>query len=192
MPSRLRHALPHLVMLALAVVLYAIASRIDSPSAASGRIGPDFWPKVVIGLMGLLAGYEALRRLWFGADPAAVETAGGAGDEPPGSGADGTGDGADPGLQRLRVGMLLGGAALIIGFVVAVDWLGFFVTSVLFLWGFAYVGGFRHVGWNLLVSVGGSLLTLVLFMRVAYISLPLGEGPFRAVSLALLRLIGVS
>ena len=33
---------------------------------------------------------------------------------------------------------------------------------------------------------------LVMFMRIAYISLPLGEGPFRSLSLALLRAIGVS
>ncbi len=32
---------------------------------------------------------------------------------------------------------------------------------------------------------------VVLFMRVAYISLPLGEGPFRAISLALMSAIGV-
>jgi hypothetical protein len=29
-------------------------------------------------------------------------------------------------------------------------------------------------------------------VRVAYISLPLGQGPFRELSLALLRLLGVS
>jgi hypothetical protein len=33
---------------------------------------------------------------------------------------------------------------------------------------------------------------VVIFMRVTYISLPLGEGPFRALSLALLSAIGVS
>jgi hypothetical protein len=33
---------------------------------------------------------------------------------------------------------------------------------------------------------------VVVFMRVAYISLPLGEGPFRAISLGLMRAIGVS
>jgi hypothetical protein len=32
---------------------------------------------------------------------------------------------------------------------------------------------------------------LVIFMRVAYVSLPLGVGPFKTLSLALLRLIGV-
>ena len=36
-------------------------------------------------------------------------------------------------------------------------------------------------------------LTLVLvFMRIAYISLPLGAGPFRDLSIALMRAIGVT
>ena len=41
-----------------------------------------------------------------------------------------------------------------------------------------------------LASYAGSPALLVIFMRVAYVSLPLGIGPFRTVSLALLRLIG--
>jgi hypothetical protein len=32
----------------------------------------------------------------------------------------------------------------------------------------------------------------VVFLKVAYISLPLGEGPFRALSLGLLRVLGVT
>ena len=45
---------------------------------------------------------------------------------------------------------------------------------------------------KLLVSLlaAGSLALVVVFMRIAYISLPFGEGPFRALSLALLRAIG--
>jgi hypothetical protein len=30
------------------------------------------------------------------------------------------------------------------------------------------------------------------FLKAAYISLPLGEGPFRALSLGLMRLLGVT
>ncbi len=97
-----------------------------------------------------------------------------------------------PRPEPLQLGVLLGGGALIAGYVVGVSWLGFFLSTLLFLCSFAWVGGFRRPLWVLLIGLGGSLLTLLLFMRVAYISLPLGEGPFRAFSLALLRLIGVS
>jgi hypothetical protein len=39
--------------------------------------------------------------------------------------------------------------------------------------------------------VVGSFTLLVVFMRLAYVSLPLGVGPFKALSVGLLRLIGV-
>ena len=38
----------------------------------------------------------------------------------------------------------------------------------------------------------GAFVLLVIFMRVAYVSLPLGDGPFRAVVLACCSLIGVT
>lgn len=187
MNARLRRCLPHFAMLLVAVALYAAASRIEGPPAGSGRIGPDVWPKAVIVFMGLLCVYEIVKRLVGGtgftakglteglaenpAQPAATPAA----DEPP-----------------LRLGMLIGGAAAIAGFVLAVGWLGFFLSTLLFLAGFAWIGGFRRPGWVIGIATGGALLMLVLFMRVAYISLPLGEGPFRSLSLALLKLIGVS
>ena len=80
---------------------------------------------------------------------------------------------------------------MILGYVVAVDWLGFFVTTVAFLFTFTWVGGFRRHGWNALISLVGAFVMVVLFMRVAYISLPLGEGPFRSLSIALMSAIGV-
>jgi hypothetical protein len=183
---RLRSCLPHVVMLLVAVALYAAASRIESPP---GRIGPDFWPKVVISLMGLLCLYEIVKRLLFAggaATPGPIE-------EPAGAPALAAAPALAPaGEEPLQVGVLLGGGALIAGYVVGVSWLGFFLSTLLFLCSFAWVGGFRRPLWVLLIGLGGSLLTLLLFMRVAYISLPLGEGPFRVFSLALLRLIGVS
>ena len=172
MGSRLRACIPHGVMLLVAAALYAAASRIETQP---GRIGPDFWPKAVIGLMAAMCLFELARRL-FGPEPPAAAAAGGDG-EPE---------------EPTRWGTLVAGAALIAGFVAAVTVLGFFVSTVLFLAGFAWVGGFRRPGWVVGVSLGGALLMLVLFMRVAYISLPLGEGPFRSFSLALVKLIGVS
>lgn len=190
MRARLRHCLPHAVMLVVAAALYAAAMRIESPP---GRIGPDAWPKAVIVLMGILCLYELVKRLFFDTR------------EPPRDAGEGVPEDLVPATTQaaappspaasdepLKRGVLLGGAVLIVAYVAGVSWLGFFVATLLFLCSFAWVGGFRRPGWVLLIGVGGSLLTLVLFMRVAYISLPLGEGPFRAFSLALLRLIGVS
>lgn len=185
--KHLTYALPHLLMLAASMALYAAAMKIDG-SGAGDRIGPDFWPKVVIGVMAALCLYEAVKRLVFGrgseggladaltARPATAADRDEASQEEP---------------EREYPRLMLAGTALVIGYVLAVPYVGFFITTAAFLAGFSWLGGFRRPWLNLGVSVAGALLLVVLFMRVAYISLPLGEGPFRAVSLALITLLGV-
>jgi hypothetical protein len=185
MGSRLRACAPYFALLLVAVALYAAALRIDVPPSGGGRIGPDFWPKAIIVFMSLLCVWEIVRRLVVGTAEPADRSAGA-------TDAAQIGDEGGTAESALDLPMLLGGAAAIVGYVIAVDWLGFFASTLLFLFAFAWIGGFRRIVWNLGIAVGGSLLTLVLFMRVAYISLPLGEGPLRSLSLALLRLIGVS
>ena len=88
-------------------------------------------------------------------------------------------------------GMFAGGVALVAAYVLAVPWLGFFLTTAAFLALFPWVGGVRRPLLCAVLGVLGGLLLVVLFIRVAYISLPLGDGPFRAVSLALLDWLGV-
>ena len=65
-------------------------------------------------------------------------------------------------------------------------------ATAVFLAAFPWFGGMRRPLLTGALGIGGSLALVVVFMRVAYISLPLGEGPFRALSLALLAAIGVS
>ncbi len=41
------------------------------------------------------------------------------------------------------------------------------------------------------MSLVGTLLMLFFFMKVAYISLPIGTAPFSAVSLCLMQVMGI-
>ncbi len=178
MLNRVRHALPHLLMLGASLALYGAAMQIEG--GRGGRLGPDFWPEVVIAVMGLLCLYEVVRRLAFGPAPAAPAAAAQAQAE------------AAPQEDEAEQPRLLGaGVALVVGFVLAVPWLGFFTSTLLFLAGFAWIGGFRRPLLNLAVAAAGALLLVFLFMRVAYISLPLGEGVFRQLSLLLMTWLGV-
>ncbi len=183
--ARLRHALPHLVMLAAAVFLYWSAGRIDAYTGGGMRIGPDAWPKAIIVLMGLLCAFEAGRRL-LGHGNAAVAPGVALRPEVPQPAAAGP-----PAPPHGRPGMLAGGIVLVAAYVLAVPWLGFFLTTAAFLALFPWVGGVRRPLLCAALGLIGSFLLVVLFMRIAYISLPLGEGPFRALSLGLLHWIGV-
>jgi hypothetical protein len=179
MPSVLRLVLPHGLLLVATALLYWAATGIQA-SAGAGRIGPGAWPKAIIVIMGLLCAWEIARRL-------VLRRRGG------GAGVGGTGtDDASQAPAGMQAGKLAAGVGLVFAYVVAVPWVGFFVATAVFLAAFPWFGGMRRPLLTGVLGLAGSLALVVVFMRVAYISLPLGEGPFRALSLALLSAIGVS
>ena len=182
MPEKLKRVLPHTVMLGVALVLYWMATRIDVETG--GRISPAFWPKVIIVFMGLLCAYEIAKRLFLGS---AFEATGVVSTVPVNAP-----EAREEPAVAANPRMLAGGIALIVAYVIAVPWLGFFVTTAVFLAAFQWVGGLRRPLLSAVTGIAGALVLVVMFMRIAYISLPLGEGPFRALSLALMRAIGVS
>jgi hypothetical protein len=192
----MRRVLPHLVMLLVSGLLYWAALQIDTRAAEGGRrIGPDFWPKAVILMMAVLCLYEVIKRLVV---KSSFTAEGLTGDlqhdpsQPDAPAADATQAAQAPQAQREYPGRLLGGIAVIGAFALGVDWLGFFVATAVFLAAFMLIGGLRRPVLACAIGAAGSFVLIVIFMRVAYISLPLGAGPFREVSLALLRLLGVS
>lgn len=183
MAHRLRGCALHIAILVVAVVLYGLASGIDS-SVAGSRIGPAAWPKAVILFMGALCIYEIVKRLLQ--DP----------QQPPGPlEAASPADAAPADVQVPTTGgsarRLWGGMAVIAGYVLVVPWVGFFATTALFLLAFPVVAGFRRYGWIALTALVGAFSMVVLFVRIAYISLPLGQGPFQQLSVWLMAMIGV-
>ena len=188
MAQRLRQVLPHFVMLLVSLALYWAATRIDTSATGGGnRVGPDFWPKLVVGAMALLCVYEIVKRLVIRTSFTAAGMLKGL-DRDPTARSEAV---KTPTPAPLRAGQLTAGVVLVLGYVLAVPWLGFFITSALFLFGFAWIGGFRRPLVALLIALVGALSLVVIFMRIAYISLPLGAGPFRELSLALTALLGV-
>lgn len=183
---RLARAAPHAALLALAGWLYTVAARIEY-LGPSERIGPDFWPRAILVLLGLLCAYEVVKSLFL-AGPGSVSgmlqslmqeavesVEPDAGSAPP-----------RPSPARLASGIIV-----TLGYVLLVDVLGFFLATSAFLFAFVMVGGYRRWGVALAVGTAGSLAMLAVFMKIVYVSLPLGAGPFRAVSLALLSVLGV-
>jgi hypothetical protein len=185
MHPRLAAVVPHTLMLAVSGLLYFAATRIEV-GALSGRIGPDGWPKFIIGAMAALCVYEIAKRLLVGTSSTATGLTQGL-NRPP--------DDADRELAAREPerhnGKLAAGIGLVSAFVFGVAYVGFFAGTALFLALFSWIGGYRRPVTVAIVALVGALLLLVIFMRVAYVSLPLGVGPFKTLSLALLRLIGV-
>lgn len=177
---RIGRSLPYALLLAVAAFLFRAAGDADFVAPA-GRIGPDAWPKIVIVLLACACVYGVVRRWLL---PESPEVAGGLGS--PALDAQGQIQGSE--RRPASVG---GGIGLAMGYAWFVDELGFLLCTFLFLAAFAYLGGYRRHAVILASSGIGAVVLMFLFMRVVYISLPLGVPPFAGLSLAMMKLMGI-
>jgi putative tricarboxylic transport membrane protein len=53
------------------------------------------------------------------------------------------------------------------------------------------IGGFKRPAITLAIGFTGALLFMVLFMRLIFVALPIGTGPFATLSIAVMRILGV-
>ena len=160
-----RSVLPYAVGLAIAVALYLYAGTfVYSPRP--GQLGPETWPRLAILLMGGSCLFELSRRLIVGNKDATGFLE--AFDREPDT------EEKQPVYPRL----LIGGIVLMAIYAVLVPVLGFIIGTFLFLAAFMYVGGYRdHAAiWGTTTAV--TIFCGILFLRVAYVSLPRGVPPF--------------
>lgn len=164
----LRSIIPYVAGLILSAVLYHYAQQIEY-SAHAGSLGPDFWPKVTIGLMALVCAIEIIRRLLGSKQEAQgiAETFEKEEEEAP---------------PQTYPWLLTAGIVLVLAYAVVVTTLGFLLCTFLFLAAFMYLGRYRNHLAIWLTSLGITFGAAVLFMRIAYVSLPRGEPPFDAIT----------
>jgi hypothetical protein len=160
-----RSIAPYIAGLIIALALYLYANTIEY-TPRPGALGPAAWPKLAILLLGASCLYEIVRRLIVGnRDATGFLEAFERGEEPAQK---------DPVYPR----MLIGGIVLMAVYAVLVPYLGFIFGTFLFLAAFMYVGGFRRHRTIWLTSLFVTFLCGLLFLRIAYVSLPRGVEPF--------------
>lgn len=164
-----RSIVPYALGLAIAVALFIYAGTfLYSPRP--GQLGPDVWPRLAILLMGASCVYEISRRLIAGNQDATGFLE--AFDREPDV------EDKEPVYPRL----LVGGIVLMGIYAVLVPMLGFIVGTFVFLAAFMYVGGYRAHGAIWGTSAAVTLFCGILFLRIAYVSLPRGIPPFDRVT----------
>jgi putative tricarboxylic transport membrane protein len=185
MRERLRALAPYVVVLVLAGVFYMIATRFEYTPHA-GRLGPEIWPRAILVL---IAGVCVFRILTGLRAPH---------DEGPGGGVlqDVLGNAPpvreeQPEPDERFPGLLVLGIAITIGYVWLLGVLGFALASALYIGAMIRVGRYRR--WRVIVPTAlvGSLAFMFVFQKIVYLSLPIGQSPFDAISLALMRLMGI-
>jgi putative tricarboxylic transport membrane protein len=100
-------------------------------------------------------------------------------------------DDSEEALPESHPWLLLAGIGATLGYVALVPTLGFFLCTATYLAAFMAIGLYRR--WTVLaaVSVIGTLLLMFVFMKLVYVSLPIGAPPFDEITLALMRAMGI-
>ena len=160
-----RSIAPYVAGLLISVALYAYSGTFQY-DPRPGALGPDAWPRLAILLMGLSCLYELTRRLLIANKDATGFLEAFEREEEP--------EESQPVYPRL----IIGGIVLMAAYAVLVPYLGFIFGTFLFLAAFMYVGGYRAHGVVWGASFGVTFFCGVLFLRIAYVSLPRGIAPF--------------
>ncbi|MGH8720449.1 MAG: tripartite tricarboxylate transporter TctB family protein [Burkholderiales bacterium] len=178
--------LPYAIVGSAAAYLFYVATQIDFHRRA-GTLGPDVWPKLVLGLMLAVCLYEIVRLLL---SPQRRGGAAGVLQEMIEQSKAAHGQAAEATAPASPL-LLVGGIALTALYVWIIQRLGFVLATAPYLAAFIALGGYRRWAINLAVSGIGTLVMMFFFMKVVYISLPVGQEPFAQVTFALMRLMGI-
>jgi putative tricarboxylic transport membrane protein len=176
---------PYVIVLLIVSFLLWEVSRLDF-AAPGGRPGPDIWPRLVLLLAAVICVYEIVRRFVVPPGTEATEAPMDSPDAAPGEQAD-----LEEKPLRKYPALVVAGLGMAVAYVALLGTLGFFLCTTLFLAGFMLLGGYRRLGTIALSSVLGAFAFMFTFMKVVYVSLPLGVEPFSQVSLALMRLMNI-
>lgn len=179
---RIARIIPYAVVGAAAGYLYHVATNFEF-HARAGTLGPDVWPRAILALIIITCLYKIASGLIARAQHTDV---GGVLEDFVSEGDQGA---AVP--LESHPFLLLAGMALTVLYVMFIQKLGFFVATVPYIALFVILGGYRRWGVTAAMSVIGTLVLLFFFMKVVYVSLPLGEAPFSAVTLFLMQVMGI-
>jgi putative tricarboxylic transport membrane protein len=190
--SRLVRAGPFLLIAAIGVYLYQVADQFDFVTRA-GRPGPDVWPKIVVSLIFFAAVWGALEALIVPRESDhmgllvrdAVRAVGRESEAQHDLDVE-AGLTAQPHVLRAVAAM-----AVLLAFVGGIAYVGFTVATCLLMFSVMVLAGYARYPIAALIAVLGALSFFLVFQRVAYVSLPLGVGPFKTLSLTLMALFGV-
>lgn len=175
--EKLKKIGPYLIILLVSLYFYYLAGHFRF-STKPGNLGPDFWPKLLLGLTMAACLYEIIKTAFFlnvaTTKEAAKEQSAKAQSK-----------------KKTYPALLIIGIAMTVAYAYFVTVLGFIICTFLYFAFFMIVGRYRKVWAIMANSVVGTLVLVVIFMKIAYVSLPLGQEPFSGVTFFVLRILGI-
>lgn len=187
MSGRLKGALPYAVLFLGAAYLYHGAGAFAA-TGRPGQLGPDVWPRSILVLLMVVCAFEMVRGALFVRAAADGEEAQAGAQAQAGAGAAPKPPHEE---ERRYPALLAGGIGLTVLYVPGIQILGFFLATSIYLALFMLIGRYRRGAVIAATSVLGSLAFVYVFMKVVYVSLPLGVGPFKQVSAWIMAALGI-
>lgn len=175
--EKAKRIIPYVIILLVSLYFYYLAGQFRF-FAKPGHLGPDFWPKMLLALTMVACLYEIIKTAFFLNIGPSKEVSGEA-------------SAKAESKKKTYPGLLVIGIAMTVAYAYFVTILGFIICTFLYFALFMIVGRYRKVWAILANSVVGTLVLVVIFMKIAYVSLPLGQEPFSGVTFFVLRMLGI-
>jgi hypothetical protein len=173
--SLARELLPEIGILIAAAYLFYVAGNFEYQERP-GQLGPQFWPRMAAVGLGVAVLVRILQTIRDRNRP--IVHVKGEFDEYQETEAE---------LHWPSLGLAIG---MVVGYVTSTMFLGYMISTMLFLGLFIWLGGQRK--WYVtLVAVIGGLLFSFIFVGVVYVSLPTGVGIFDSITVAVYELLGI-
>ena len=153
----------------VAAALFVATRNLDDV-AQGGQLGPAFWPRLTLIGLALACAAKAIAEWRRPDDGPTLDAA------PP----------ADVSRGRLLVAVIL-----LFLYVVAMPLVGFMLATAVFAVAFMWHAGARSIVGVVTATVLVTVGLLYVFVRVVYLPLPKGLGPFEGITIAVYRLLGI-
>jgi putative tricarboxylic transport membrane protein len=173
----IERVVPYVLVFCVAAFLLYRAENFEF-TASVDQVGPDSWPKLILYMIMATSAFEGIRRLLTArsvqsGSPIIAVT------ESP----------FEREQADMRIVLTCVAASLV--YLALFEIVGFFLDTVVFVLSLIWIGDFRRFWTALAISIVTTLLFMLVFLRVIYVALPIGTGPFEWLSTSLMRLLGV-
>jgi len=149
----------------VAAVLYPATRSLDEV-AREGSLGPGFWPRLALLGLAFACASKAVEEWRRGARHHAER-------------------------EPISLPTLAAGIALIVAYAALTPLLGFPLTTAAFIVAFMTLAGLRSPAGLAASAVMGTVGLIYVFVRIVYLPLPKGDGPFETLTVTLYRALRV-
>lgn len=160
----------------LSMFLFINAGSILAPGRMPGQVGPDLWPRFILGLLIFLSLIKIIQLSLL--PPPQVKIFEDSNVE-------------EPVTEERDWHVLIVAGLMVFGYVFAIHFLGFFIATLIFLWSFTYLGKWRKKGLLAIIALIGTLAVNFLFHKIIYIPLPKGQYIFEDITVMIYKTLGI-